>query len=121
MYYGMRFILSYWIIGFFGVLALVFILLLAKTNRWNMLRTCGDLGTTWAVLSGVMILAALFAKLLPKVWNGIFGISAIGSFVGSVLFSGLLTAMILLGVSVLLILIKTIGKRIVTKSAKAQV
>lgn len=121
VYHGMRFVFSYWVIGFFGVLALVFILLLSKTNRWNMLRTCGDLGITWTVLSGVMLLAALFANLVPGVWSTVCGSGAVGSMTASVLYSGMIPALILLGVSVLLILIKVIGKRIVTKSAKAQV
>lgn len=118
-YYGLR--LSWWVIGFFGVLTLLFILFLAQTNKWNMLRTFGDVGITWAVLSCIMILAALFAKLLPSVWSSIFPIAAIGSIGGSVLFSGLIPALILLGVSVLLILIKIVGKLIVTKPVKTQV
>lgn len=121
VYHGMRFAVSYWVIGFFCFLALICILLLSKANRWNMLRTCGDLGITWAVLCGVMLLAALFANLAPDVWSTVCGSGAVGSMTGSVLFSGMIPTLILLGVSVLLILIKVIGKRIVTKSAKAQV
>ena len=121
VYYGMKILLSYWVIGFFGGMALLFVLLLAQNNKWKMLRTCGDVGITWTVLSCIMILTALFTKLLPDVWNGIFQIEAIGSLSSAVLYSGLIPALILLGVSVLLILIKVIGKLIVTKPAKTQV
>ena len=118
VYYGMKILLSYWVIGFFGAMALIFVLLLAQNNKWNMLRTCGDAGITWTVLSGILILAALFAKLLPDVWNGIFPMAVIGDVSGTVLYGGLFPALILLGAGVVLILIQIIGKLIVTKTAK---
>lgn len=121
LYYGIQIGISYWVIGFFGILVLLFALLLAKTNRWNILRTSGDLGITWIVLGILLLLAGLFARTLPDLWNSLFGgIAIIGSLSGAVLYSGVLPALILSGVGVLLILIHAIGKKIVLKSAKKQ-
>ncbi|MDD6199716.1 MAG: hypothetical protein PUB93_00395, partial [Firmicutes bacterium] len=121
IYYGMQFGLSYWCIGFFALLAVVAMLLLAKTNKRNMLRTCGDIGITLTVLCCPLIGAALFAKLFPSLWSAAQGnIPMLSSFTGSVLYGGLTPTFIVLGVSVVLILINAIGKRIIRNTAKKQ-
>ena len=119
--YAVQFLLSYWVIGFFSVLALASMILLAVVNKWKMLRTCGDIGISLTVTSGVLILAGLFVMVLPNVWNMIFPIAMIGTISGTVLTSGLIPSLIVLGVGVLMIVIRGVGMLIVKKSAAAQV
>lgn len=122
VYYGVQIGISYWVVGFFGILAILFTLLLAKTNKWNLLRTSGDIGITLTVMGSLLVLAALFARILPNTWNSLFGsISIIGSLSGAALYGGILPALIITSVGMLLILIHAIGKMIVLKSAKKQV
>lgn len=116
-----QFLLSYWVIGLFALLALMSMLLLAICNKWKLLRTCGDIGITLIVASGILVLAGLFTMLLPDVWNSIFSISIVGTVTGNVLTSGVLPSLIVLGVGVLMILVRGIGMLIFRKTAKAQV
>lgn len=118
VYYGVQIGLSYWVIGFFGVLALLFVILLALTNKWNMLRTCGDAGITWTVLGGLLCLPALLTMIVPDIWSDLFGgIPFVASLVSTVLANGLIPSLILLAVGVVLIVVKIVGKKIVLKSA----
>lgn len=121
VYYGVQIGLSYWVIGFFAVMALLFIVLLAKTNKWSMLRTCGDTGITWTVLAAILLLPALVTLIVPDIWSTLLGVPFVDSLIGAVLTGGLIPSAILLGVGIVLIVIKAVGKKIVLKSAKKQV
>lgn len=118
VYYGVQIGLSYWVIGFFALLALLFILWLSATNKWNMLRTCGDTGITWTVLGALLCLPALVTLIVPSIWSDLLGnIPFVDSLISSVLRSTLIPAAILLGVGILLIVVKVVGKKLVLKSA----
>ena len=118
VYYGVQIGLSYWVIGFFGVLALLFVLWLAGNNKWNMLRTCGDAGITWTVLGSLLCLPGLATLVVPNIWSDLLkGIPFVDSLISTVSINGLIPAAILLGVGILLIVIKAIGKALVLKSA----
>ena len=118
VYYGVQIGLSYWVIGFFGVLALLFVLWLAGNNKWNMLRTCGDAGITWTVLGSLLCLPGLATLVVPNIWSDLLkDIPFVDSLISTVSINGLIPAAILLGVGILLIVIKAIGKALVLKSA----
>ena len=118
VYYGVQIGLSYWVIGFFGLLALLCILWLSANNKWNMLRTCGDTGITWTVLGALLCLPGLVTLIVPDLWSDLLGnISFVDSLISSVLTNTLLPAAILLGVGILLIVVKVVGKKLVLKSA----
>jgi hypothetical protein len=118
VYYGVQIGLSYWVIGFFGLLALLCILWLAANNKWNMLRTCGDTGITWTVLGALLCLPGLVTLIVPNLWSDLLGeIPFVDSLISSVLTNTLLPAAILLGVGILLIVVKVVGKKLVLKSA----
>lgn len=118
VYYGVQIGLSYWVIGFFGLLALLCILWLSANNKWNMLRTCGDTGITWTVLGALLCLPGLVTLIVPDLWSDLLGeIPFVDSLISSVLTNTLLPAAILLGVGILLIVVKVVGKKLVLKSA----
>lgn len=118
VYYGIQIGLSYWVIGFFAILALLFIILLALTNKWNMLRTCGDTGITWTVLGCLLCLPALVTMIVPDIWSNLVGgIPLVDSLISTVLTNGLLPSVILLAVGIVLIVVKVVGKKLVLKSA----
>ena len=118
VYYGVQIGLSYWVIGFFGLLALLCILWLSANNKWNMLRTCGDTGITWTVLGALLCLPGLVTLIVPNLWSDLLGkIPFVDSLISSVLTNTLLPAAILLGVGILLIVVKVVGKKLVLKSA----
>ena len=118
VYYGVQIGLSYWVIGFFGVLALLFVLWLAANNKWNMLRTFGDTGITWTVLGSLLCLPGLATLIVPNIWSDLLkGIPFVDSLIGTVSLNGLIPAAILLGVGILLIVVKAVGKKLVLKSA----
>ena len=118
VYYGVQIGLSYWVIGFFGVLALLFVLWLAANNKWNMLRTCGDTGITWTVLGSLLCLPGLVTLIVPNIWSDLLGsIPFVDSLLSTILLNGLIPAAILLGVGILLIVVKAVGKKLVLKSA----
>lgn len=116
VYYGVQIGLSYWVIGFFGVLALLFVVLLALNNKWNMLRTCGDTGITWTILGCLLCLPALVTLIVPDIWSDLVGgIPLVDTLISTVLTNGLLPSAILLGVGIVLIVVKIVGKKIIRK------
>lgn len=99
-------------------LTVLFIVLLSANNRWNMLRTSGDVGILLTILGVVTTAVALSGTFIGDILPlGEMVVSVMESF----LMSTLVPALITLGAGVLLILVYVIGKSIIIKSAKKQV
>lgn len=112
--------LSWYVIGAMGVILLALILLLGAVNR-SALRTMGDTGITLMVMSAIWGIGGLFVLVLPKAWNSLlYSIRPLGSVLGALLQGSLIPTAAAFGTGVVLVLIKVIGKKIVTKSAKKQ-
>lgn len=112
--------LSWWVIGGMGVILLLLVLLLGAAER-SVLRTLGDTGITLMVVSGIWGIGGLFVMLLPGVWESMLhAIRPIGSVTGALLEASLIPTAAAFGTGVVLVLIKVIGKAIVTKSAAKQ-
>ena len=113
VYYAAQIGLSWWVIGFAVCQVLLFVLLLALVNK-QALRTCGDVGITLTVASGILVLAGLASKILP-VFSAELG--TFGTVAGILLFGGILPALAALGAGIVLILVMVIGKAIRAKAA----
>lgn len=112
--------LSWWVIGVAAVILVLLILLLGKING-SVLRTVGDTGITLMVMSAIWCVGGLLILAMPDLWNAMFySIRPVGAAIGSVLTASLISSAIVFGAGTLLLLIKTIGKAVVTKPAKAQ-
>lgn len=112
--------LSWYVIGAMGVILLALILLLGAVNR-SVLRTMGDTGITLMVMSAIWGIGGLFVMVLPKVWDSLlYPIRPVGSVLGALLQGSLIPTAAAFGTGVVLVLIKVLGKKIVTKSAKKQ-
>lgn len=121
LYTATRVGLSWWVIGAAGLILLLLILLLGKVNR-SALRTFGDAGITLMVMSGIWCIGGIVILLMPDLWNAAFyGIRPVGSIIGALLSAGLIPAAAVFGTGTLMVIIKSIGKAIVTKAAKKQV
>lgn len=108
---------SWWVIGILGVILVLLILLLGAVNR-SFLRTCSDTGITLMVVSGIWGLAGLFYMLLPGVWSAILSfIRPLDTVIGSVFQSCLIPTAAAFGTGVVLVLIRVIGKAIVSARA----
>ncbi len=105
--------LSWWAVGLFCLLSILFLILLASSNHWNFWHTCGDLGIVLVTQSTLLLLATALALWLPDLWRLICGSNRIIAGVsGSVLECGAGFHAIVLAVGFVLCAIKFIWKKI---------
>lgn len=112
VYHALNIGLSYWVIGLFALLALLFTLLLAKCNNWNVPRTCGDAGVILTIHGGILVLFTVFSMVLPDLWGAMFGSAYLVSILtGAILANSLICSAVVLGLGVALILVKCFCKK----------
>lgn len=120
VYNSIHYGLSWVCVGIMGLILVLLILLLGSVNR-SILRTFGDTGITLMVVSTIWGIGGLLAMLLPNVFHYLPAmLRAIGTAVGQLLKLSLIPTAAAFGTGFVLLLIKIIGKKIVTQSAAKQ-
>jgi hypothetical protein len=105
--------LSYWGIGVFCMLSLLFVVLLAKVNGWNLWHTSGDVGVVLVVIGSVLLCATAFTTWLPDIWFYACGTNdLLANLTGVVLQHCLLIHTVVLAVGTVLCAIKMIWRKI---------
>ena len=112
VYTGVSVALSSWTVIVLAVLTLAFVVLLAKCNKWNVVRTCGEAGVALCIPSGVLMLTTLTSMVLPNLWMSMFGEQVLlAALLRIVLRYNLLAVGVVLGLSVVLIAVKVVWKK----------
>ena len=110
--------LSYWGIGIFCMLSLLFVVILAKVNGWNFWHTSGDVGVVLMVIGSVLLCATAFAAWLPDIWFYACGTNdLLANLTSVVLQNGLLFHTVLLVGGIVLCVIKMIWKKMCQRRA----
>lgn len=108
---------SWLAIGILAAVLILLILLLGAIDR-SVLRTLSDTGIVLMVASGIWGIAGLFCLVLPGVWSSIFSfIAPLDTVIASLLTSCLIPTAAAFGTGVVLVLIRVIGKAIVSARA----
>ena len=119
VYFGLQYGLSYVTIGVFLVLTLVMMVLLAKSNRWNVMHTVKDLGVTLTVLGVVLLLLVVAPVVLPVILSGVEGAQLIG-IAAKVVFAGFrMPCLITLLTGIVLLVINKVAKKLADRKAAA--
>lgn len=116
VYYGIQYGLSIWVLCILGGLLLLFVILLASVNRWDFVRTTGDLGTTLAAAGALITVPSAVGMLgVESLLGSLPAAELICVVVEHLTRYPLLGALSALGLGVVLLLLSKIVKMIAAK------
>lgn len=118
VFYATQYGLSLWVLIVIAVLTVGAMLLVCMANRWKFIPISNDLGVTLTLSGSLILLPSLvlmgFGGLL---FQSLEGLSFIGSVISGLMGNFLIPSLIVFATGVVLLIAKTIGKKIVMKKA----